>query len=106
VTPFSRRRPSAQTSDVLLALAADARRWRHGYSLAQELGLKSGTLYPILMRLADQGLLESAWELDPPLGRPARHVYRVTAEGMRAAAALVHEIDAGRAPQLRPAGGA
>lgn len=38
-------------------------------------------MYPILMRLADRGLLETAWEADPPAGRPARHLYRLTGEG-------------------------
>ena len=28
-------------------------------------------MYPILMRLADPGLLETAWETDPPAGRGA-----------------------------------
>ena len=28
-------------------------------------------MYPILMRLADRGLLETAWETDPPAGRLA-----------------------------------
>jgi PadR family transcriptional regulator PadR len=41
---------------------ADAASWRHGYGLAQETSLKSGTLYPILIRLADWGLGEASWE--------------------------------------------
>jgi DNA-binding PadR family transcriptional regulator len=94
---------------VLLALAADAGGWRHGYDIAREVGLKSGSLYPILMRLADRGLLESRWEPEPPPGRPARHLYRVTAAGL--AAALADDAataagPSGRAKRLRPAGGA
>jgi DNA-binding PadR family transcriptional regulator len=42
----------------------------------------SGTLYPILMRLSDRGLLESKWQPSPE-GRPLRHLYRLTAEGAR-----------------------
>jgi DNA-binding PadR family transcriptional regulator len=71
---------------VLTALAREPGAWRHGYDLAQELGLQAGTLYPILMRLCDRGLLEAIWEDDPPLGRPRRHLYRILAEGRRVAA--------------------
>ncbi len=60
------RPPSAQTINVLRALAADPARWRYGYDLATEVHLKSGSLYPILVRLADRGLLETSWE--PGLG--------------------------------------
>ena len=66
-------RPSAQTVAVLIALAADPPAWRYGYALLRETGQRAGTLYPILMRLADGGLLETAWERDAPPGRgPAR----------------------------------
>ena len=49
---------SAQTLAVLAALAARPSDWRHGYDLARETGLKSGTLYPILVRLADREIVE------------------------------------------------
>jgi PadR family transcriptional regulator PadR len=55
-------RYSPQTIAVLGGLAAQPTRWRYGYELGQQVGLKSGSLYPILMRLADQGLLEAIWE--------------------------------------------
>ena len=60
------RRPSAQTTAVVLALAEEPATWRYGYELCQHLGLKAGSVYPILMRLADRGLLETAWETEPP----------------------------------------
>ncbi len=50
---------SAQTLSVLAALCGEPSRWRHGYALAKQTGLKSGTLYPILIRLADRGLVEA-----------------------------------------------
>jgi PadR family transcriptional regulator, regulatory protein PadR len=34
----------------------------YGYELSRETGLASGTLYPILMRLSEQKLLETDWE--------------------------------------------
>src|SRR3954469_24876470 len=71
------RRPSPQTEAVIGALAADPAAWRHGYDLLKALDLKAGTLYPILMRLCDRGVLEATWEADPPPGRPPRHLYRL-----------------------------
>lgn len=73
---------SAQTLAVVGALCARPRGWHHGYDVAQATGLKSGTLYPILIRLADRGLLEACWEDDQPAGRPRRHLYRLTSEGL------------------------
>jgi DNA-binding PadR family transcriptional regulator len=78
---------SPQTSRVLAALGLRPGDWRYGYELGLEVGLKSGSLYPILMRLSDRGVLESRWEPDPPVGRPPRHLYRLSATGRAAAAA-------------------
>ena len=86
---------SQQTRAVFGALFADPSGWRHGYDIARETGLKSGTLYPILIRLADRGLVEARWEDEQPAGRPRRHLYRLTADGLvvaRAAAAPAKPI--------------
>ena len=80
------RRPSSQTLTVLRALMADPLTWRYGYELGVEVGLRSGSLYPILVRLSDRELLESAWEAGAPQGRPPRHLYRLTAAGREYAA--------------------
>ena len=74
------RPPSAQTINVLRALAADPARWRYGYDLAAEVHLKSGSLYPILVRLADRGLLETSWQQGVG-SKPPRHLYRLTGAG-------------------------
>ncbi len=79
--PFS----SPQTASVLVAFLADPMQWRYGYDLARETGLKSGTLYPILARLADREFLERQWEQDPPGGKPPRHLYRLTVTGLQLA---------------------
>jgi PadR family transcriptional regulator PadR len=76
------RKPSAHTLLLLDALSRRPRTWQYGYELSQVTGLKSGTLYPILMRLCDRGLLESQWQAAVHSGRPPRHVYRLTATGM------------------------
>ncbi|MCI0747245.1 MAG: PadR family transcriptional regulator [Verrucomicrobia subdivision 3 bacterium] len=62
--------------------------WRYGYDLCQQLDLKPGTLYPILIRLTDRGLLETTWETNAPPGRPPRHMYRLTAHGRKSVAEL------------------
>ncbi len=80
-------RSSRQANELLAAMANDAGRWRHGYELSQQTGLKSGTLYPLLMRLSDQGFLEARWAEPERVGRPARHEYRLTDGG----AALARE---------------
>ena len=76
---------SWQTLAVLAELCATPSRWRHGYGLAKVTGLKSGTLYPVLVRLADRGLVEACWEDEQPAGRPRRHLYRITPEGLTVA---------------------
>jgi DNA-binding PadR family transcriptional regulator len=72
---------------VLAALAGQPAAWRHGYDIGLSTGLKAGSLYPILIRLADRELVEARWEADPPPGRPARHLYRLTQEGLELARA-------------------
>lgn len=44
-------------------------------------GLLSGTLYPLLMRMTDQGLVDAEWREPTQSGRPPRHTYRLTADG-------------------------
>jgi PadR family transcriptional regulator, regulatory protein PadR len=99
-----RRRPSPQTVAVLGALAAEPTAWRYGYELGLEVGLKAGSLYPILMRLADQGLLESIWETDPPHGRPPRHLYRLSTSGLAVATDLAAAPGPTRRQRPQPAG--
>jgi|SRR5437660_1367895 len=77
---------SHQTRVLLAAFLDRSQTWRHGYDLSKETGLKSGTLYPLLMRLSEQGLLESRWQETERPGLPPRHVYRLTASGLALAA--------------------
>ncbi len=80
---------SRQTEALLAALLHAPSSWRYGYDLSKETGLKSGTLYPILMRLEAQGWLETEWEDAAAPGRPRRHLYRLTALGSTEARALL-----------------
>ena len=88
------RRPNAspQTRALLATLLKTPDDWWHGYDLSGETGLKSGTLYPILMRLKEQGLLVSEWREPSQPGRPPRHVYQLSAAGRALAKAQAAEI--------------
>jgi DNA-binding PadR family transcriptional regulator len=67
-------------------------------------------MYPILMRLADRGLLETKWETEQVPGRPARHLYRLTGTGHAYAASVAADTPVAssarvrRRPQLRTEG--
>jgi DNA-binding PadR family transcriptional regulator len=84
-----RANSSKQTESLLLALVARPDDWRHGYDLSRETELKSGTLYPILMRLERQRWLDARWEDEPASGKPRRHLYRLTALGATEAQNIV-----------------
>ncbi|HKW66037.1 MAG TPA: helix-turn-helix transcriptional regulator [Terriglobales bacterium] len=78
--PFHLRR-SPQTLAVLSVFLRRGPAWRYGYDLLKQTGLKSGTLYPILARLQRSGWLEQRWEKSPAVGRPPRHLYRLSRIG-------------------------
>jgi len=77
-------RISPETLLVLERFFADPTAWRYGYDLSRETGLKSGTLYPILMRLEKYLLLEAQWVATEE-GVPPRHTYRLTPTGLEMA---------------------
>jgi PadR family transcriptional regulator, regulatory protein PadR len=94
---MSRSRALSPQALAVVAVLAGADDWRHGYDLMSQAGVKSGTLYPLLMRLESQGLLEARWVESPRAGRPPRHVYRLTVEGRDWAASLAEPQAALRA---------
>jgi PadR family transcriptional regulator PadR len=73
---------SSQTDGLLALLLKDPQAWHYGYGLMKQTGLQSGTLYPVLLRLCDQGLLEAEWRESDKPGKPPRHVYRLTPAGL------------------------
>jgi len=82
----------------------DARdRWSHGYELARCAGLKSGTLYPLLIRLEQQGYLLAEWQPPTEPGRPPRHAYRLTAAGVELARAGSGDFDQAKVDAIRNA---
>ena len=90
---------SRHTRLVLAAFAAKPQEWRYGYDLCRQVGIKSGTLYPMLIRLADQGLLAAEWRAPEKPGRPPRHAYRLTPEGLYLAARQANGGERAAAPR-------
>ncbi|MDQ1228806.1 PadR family transcriptional regulator [Sphingomonas sp. SORGH_AS_0879] len=83
---------------LLAALAERGAQWWHGYDLMKDTGLQSGTLYPLLIRMTEQGLVEAEWREPDQPGRPARHAYRLTAQGVAFMRAHAIAIDLDPAP--------
>jgi DNA-binding PadR family transcriptional regulator len=81
---------------MLDALMQRPRAWHYGYDLSRVTELKSGTLYPILMRLCERGVLESKWQSAAQEGRPPRHMYRLTTAGLVFARDSLEAQPAGR----------
>jgi DNA-binding PadR family transcriptional regulator len=79
---------------LLASLFEKAPGWVHGYELMKATGLKSGSLYPLLMRMNDQGLVEAEWREPTGPGRPPRHAYRLTVQGL----ALAREAELAALP--------
>ncbi|MFT2719510.1 PadR family transcriptional regulator [Deinococcus sp. A31D244] len=76
---------SPHTKAVLYALQQTYPAHTYGYDLSKSTSLKSGTLYPILQRLHEQGHLDAQWEQSPHPGKPPRHIYRLTQSGLQLA---------------------
>jgi DNA-binding PadR family transcriptional regulator len=78
---------------IVIAILGQLREPHYGYSLRERLAeqgleVKEGTLYPLLRRLEDQGLLDSEWEVGE--GRPRRY-YRLSRHGKKVLAELKNE---------------
>jgi DNA-binding PadR family transcriptional regulator len=70
----------------------------YGFELAQVTGLPSGTIYPILRRLEDEGFIKHRWaEVQAGDQRRRRRYYELTGEGRSAAQAAT----AKQGPALR-----
>ena len=93
---------------ILQAFAADPAREQYGLELMDSTHLRSGTLYPALLRLCDSGILSLRREdIDTSAaGRAARTYYRLTSEGLLfAKQALAYErarTKRTRPPIVRP----
>lgn len=68
---------------ITLAVLSDLKEEQYGYSLIKNLSdqgfeIDQGTLYPLLRRLEEKGLLESIWRVEE--SRPRRY-YRISPQG-------------------------
>jgi transcriptional regulator len=87
---FSRELKKGSTELLVLALIED--RPRHGYDIGKRiesgsggrLTFRIGSLYPILCRLEDKGLITGRWV--EKAGDRRRRYYKLTAEGRKALA--------------------
>jgi DNA-binding PadR family transcriptional regulator len=99
------------THPTALVLLAVSRGHRYGFDIIDATGLRSGTVYPILRRLEDAGLLRSRWEpvrSAREAQRPPRRYYQITgagAEALREAQArfpAIAKLLSGARPAPRP----
>jgi PadR family transcriptional regulator PadR len=91
-------RLTRQTRRLLEALlTAPTKDW-YGLELMDLTKLSSGTMYPLLHRLQQDGWLAAAQEeIDPvQAGRPRRRLYRLTGSGEAAARQLIATRDPSR----------
>jgi DNA-binding PadR family transcriptional regulator len=75
---------------LTLAVLSQLRTAQYGYSLRQALAeqgmpIEEGTLYPLLRRLEEQGLLGSEWRIEDG---PPRRYYTLNKKGVRLLAQL------------------
>jgi DNA-binding PadR family transcriptional regulator len=68
---------------LVLAALSQLEETKYGYALIEEfssrgLEIDQGTLYPLLRRLEDQGLLESEWNVE---GTRPRRYYQISSKG-------------------------
>lgn len=80
------------TLKVAAALLAKPDEWHWGYSLHCDTGVHTGTLYPMLGRMIQGGLLHHKWQhpddMSPGQIQP-RHYYALTDKGRAELGALI-----------------
>jgi PadR family transcriptional regulator, regulatory protein PadR len=86
---------------VLRAFLTDPTAARYGYDLMKAARLPSGTLYPMLARLEDEGLVNAAWETPGEGIERPRKYYQLTGEGVRVVRVELAELDHARRPADR-----
>lgn len=92
---------------VLRVLLEDPTAECYGLEIGRAVGLRGGSLYPLLGRLEDAGLVVSRWEdTDPSMaGRPRRRLYRLSTEGVERARVAIAEAQQDLAPGEQAAPG-
>jgi PadR family transcriptional regulator, regulatory protein PadR len=99
------------TYSTVLVLEALARGYRYGFDILDATNLPSGTVYPILRRFENEGLVTSQWEAHSTATRdqrPPRRYYVLTADGKKLLALAAdryraaHDIVPRRSRALKP----
>jgi DNA-binding PadR family transcriptional regulator len=90
-------RLSGPTLKVLKFFLEQPQEGRSGADIYREIGVGSGTLYPLLARLERAGWVSSEWETDDPsqMGRPRRRLYKLTGLGQTNAQQALSEFQVG-----------
>lgn len=88
-------RLSHQTLRVLKAFLDGPKEGSAGSDIWKALGLFTGTVYPILLRLESAGWLRGDWEKLSPeeLGRPRKRIYQLTPLGYNKAREALAALD-------------
>jgi DNA-binding PadR family transcriptional regulator len=97
-------RPTLEVIKVLLASTPESPAW--GLKICEEADLGSGTVYPILDRLEQNGWIVSFKESEPHPGRPPRRYYELTGAGRAQAVETLAARQARRNRRWGIAGGA
>jgi PadR family transcriptional regulator len=95
------------TYPTAIVLYCVANGLRHGFDIIDASGLPSGTVYPILRRLEDAGMLRSKWESAERARaeqRPPRRIYSVAGAGADALEIALERFP-GLSRLLEPSGG-
>lgn len=88
--------------ELLMLMAVRPEQEYSGHQLGKSLGISSGTLYPLLLKAENAGLLDAQWEDGDPrdLGRPRRRYYRINGAGIDAVDARMRRLNV----EIRPRG--
>jgi len=63
-----------------------------GYDILKTTNLQSGTVYPMLGKLLEDGWLKSEWKDNPQKGKPDRLCYILTVGGHREALKILEDM--------------
>jgi PadR family transcriptional regulator, regulatory protein PadR len=88
---------------LLEAFMEDPSQELYGLDIIDKTRLKSGTLYPMLHRLVQEGWLERRGPIPSDTGGAPRYNYKLTGQGATSAARILEADRApARTPTLRP----
>jgi PadR family transcriptional regulator PadR len=92
---FNNLRLELRRGLLIVAVLAQLRREHYGYTLRKDLAalgveMDEGTLYPLLRRLENQGLLESEWREE---NNRQKRFYKLSRDGRQILKLLLAELE-------------